>query len=170
MKEQKKKTPLSACHKNMRSMQSSKRIKNMICELESYRWNAVLLDEIWMLAKSKNFGDTSQTHVHGSKKYNNTHGVGMLLNKKWQQIIIDIEYISERAITTTIVVNHQRIKLMSVYFPHSKYADNHVEKCTENLRTTRIPATIVYRLLEEISSLHWGHDAELSVPMLVRTL
>ena len=42
--------------------------------------------------------------------------------------IIDTEYINERAITTTILVNRQHIKLMSVYFPHSKYADHHIEK------------------------------------------
>ena len=36
--------------------------------------------------------------------------------------------VNERAITTTIVVNRQRIKLMSVYFPHLGYADHHIEK------------------------------------------
>ena len=41
--------------------------------------------------------------------------------------INDTGYISERAFTTTIMVNHQRIKLMSVYFPHSVYADHHIE-------------------------------------------
>ena len=51
-----------------------------------------------------------------------------MLNKKWRQKVIDTEYISERAITTTIVVNHQRIKLMSVYFRRSGCADHHVEK------------------------------------------
>ena len=51
-----------------------------------------------------------------------------MLNKKWRQKIIDTEYISERAISTTIMVNHQRIKLMSVYFLQSVYADHHVEK------------------------------------------
>ena len=30
--------------------------------------------------------------------------------------------------STTIVVNRQRIKLMSVYFLHSRYADHHIEK------------------------------------------
>ena len=40
----------------------------------------------------------------------------------------DTEYISERAITTTITVNHQRIMLMSVNFLHSRYADHHVGK------------------------------------------
>ena len=49
------------------------------------------------------------------------------MNKKWRQRIIDT-VINERAITTTIVVNRQRIKLMSVYFSHSGYADHHIEK------------------------------------------
>ena len=51
-----------------------------------------------------------------------------MLNKRWRKRIIDTEYINERAITTTTLVNRQHIKLMSVYFPHSKYADHHIEK------------------------------------------
>ena len=51
-----------------------------------------------------------------------------MLNKRWRKRIIDTGYINERAITTTILVNQQHIKLMSVYFPHSKYADHHIEK------------------------------------------
>ena len=44
--------------------------------------------------------------------------VGIMLNKRWRQRIIDTEYINERAITTTILVNREHIKLMSVYlFP-----------------------------------------------------
>ena len=36
-----------------------------------------------------------------------------MLNKRWRQKIIDTEYISDRAISTMIVVNHQRIKLIA---------------------------------------------------------
>ena len=50
----------------------------------------------------------------GAGKYDNKHGVGIMLNKKWRQRIINTEYINERAITATIVVNRQRIRLMSV--------------------------------------------------------
>ena len=59
-----------------------------------------------------------------------------MLNKKWRHRIIDTEYINERTITATIVVNHQRIKLMSVYFSHSGYADQNVKKCTTRSRST----------------------------------
>ena len=58
-----------------------------------------------------------------------------MLNKKWRHKIIDTEYINERAITATIVVNHQRIKLMSVHFSHSGYADYHVENVLNNRET-----------------------------------
>ena len=64
----------------------------------------------------------------GAGKYDNKHGVGIMLNKKWRQRIINTESFNERAITATIVVNHQRIRLMSVYFSHSGYADHHIEK------------------------------------------
>ena len=68
-------------------------------------------------------GDTSQTHFHGIWKIRQ-----QTLNKSWRQRIIDTECTNERAITTTILVNRQHIKLMSVYFPHSKYAHHHIEK------------------------------------------
>ena len=51
-----------------------------------------------------------------------------MLNKRWRKRNIDTEYINERAIKTTILVNRQHIKLKSVYFPHSKNADHHIEK------------------------------------------
>ena len=39
----------------------------------------------------------------GARKYDNKHGLGLMLNKKWRQRIIATEYINERAITATIV-------------------------------------------------------------------
>ena len=50
------------------------------------------------------------------------------------KIIIATEYINGRATTATITVNHHRIKLMSVYFPHSGYADLHIEKMLQTNR------------------------------------
>ena len=112
--------------KNRRSTHSSERIEEMVCELEGYRWDALLLSETWRQAKK---WETRHKHIFmGAGRYDDKHGVGILLNKKWRQIIMDTEYINERAIATTIVVNRQRIKLMSVYFSHSKYADHHIEK------------------------------------------
>ena len=87
------------------------------CCVKTWRHDKV---EIW---------ETHHKHIFmGAGKYDNKHGVGIMLNNKWRQRMIDTEYINERAISTTIVVNRQRIKLMSVYCPHAGYADHHVEK------------------------------------------
>ena len=63
-----------------------------------------------------------------SRKIREQTRFGILLNKNWRERINDTEYINERAVTTTIMVNHHRIKLMSGYFYRSGYADHHTEK------------------------------------------
>ena len=61
-------------------------------------------------------------------RFENNHDVGILLRKTTRKKIQWTEYISERAIATLIEVNRQKVMLMSVYFPHTGYADHHVEK------------------------------------------
>ena len=114
--------------KNMRSMHSSEKIEELVTEHEGYRWDAILLSETWRHEPAE-LWETQHNHIFmGAGKYENKHGVGIMLNKKWRERIIDTDYINERAIKTTILVNRQHIDLMSVYFPHSKYADHHIEK------------------------------------------
>ena len=105
-----------------------KKIEELVTELEGYRWDAIILNETWRHEPAE-LWETHHKHIFmGAGKYDNKHGVGIMLNKRWRKRTIDTEYINERAITTTILVNRQHIKLMSVYFPHSKYTDHHVEK------------------------------------------
>ena len=87
-----------------------------------------MLGETWKHEPAE-LWETHHKHIFmGAGKYDNKHGVGIMLNKRWRKRIVGTEYINERAITPTILVNRQHIKLMSVHFPHSKYADHHIEK------------------------------------------
>ena len=109
-------------------MHSSDKIEELVTELEGYRWDTIFLNETWR-HKLAELWETHHKHIFmGAGKYDNKHGVGIMLNKRWRKSTIDTEYINERAITTTILENRQHIKLMSVYFHHSKYADHHIEK------------------------------------------
>ena len=91
-------------------------------------------------------------------------GVGILLNKKWRQRIIDTEYINERAITATIVVNRQRIKLMSAYFTHSGYADPSHRKMYKTIEkhTTNYKRYILF-IGRRLSMHNWDLDTEVDV-------
>ena len=106
----------------------------------------------------------------GAGKYENKHGVGIMLNKRWRKRIIDTEYINERAIKTTILVNRQHIDLMSVYFPHSKYADHHIEKMYKTIEKhmTNNKKVHSYHWLET-STLSWDQEKERNEKVLANT-
>ena len=106
----------------------------------------------------------------GAGKYDNKHGVGIMLNKRWRKIIIDTEYINERAIKTTILVNSQHIKLMSVYFPHSIYADHRIEKMYKTIEKHMLNNKNTFQSLEGTSVLSWDLEKERNVRVLASTL
>ena len=109
-------------------MKSNVRIDEMFSELQGCRWDAVLVSETWRPEKEE-IWETNRGHIIiFTEKFENQHGVAIVVNKKWKHKINWKGYISERAIATSITVNTQRITLMSVYMPHSGYADHHVEK------------------------------------------
>ena len=139
----------------MRTLHFSERIEEMVCELGGYRWNAILLSETWRHDRSE-IWKTPQTRFHGAGKYDIKHGVGIMLNKKWRQIIINTEYINGRAITATTVVNRQLIKLLSGYFHHWGNADHHIVKMYRTIeRSTLQIAKDTYLLLEGTSMQNW---------------
>ena len=81
--------------------------------------------------QSRDMGVKARLYM-GAGKFENKHGVGILLNKKWRKKSWT-EYIRERAIAAMITVNKQHIMLMSVYFPHTGYADHHVERAYKSI-------------------------------------
>ena len=63
---------------------------------------------------SQKFWRTHQRHIFlGAGNYENKHGLEFYWTRNGEKRINDTEYINERAITTTVMVNHHRIKLMS---------------------------------------------------------
>ena len=113
----------------MRSMHSSEKIKELVTELEGYRWDAILLNETWRHQQAE-LWETHHKHIFmGAEKHDNKHGVGIMLNKRWRKRIIDIEYINERAIKTTILVNRQHINFHECVLPTLEICGiTHVEK------------------------------------------
>ena len=75
------------------------------------------------------------------------------------------EYMNDRAIATSITVNKQLSTLMSVYFPHSGYADQHVEKVYKSIeKITKSSKTC--KLWEETSTLNLVAVLELNTSVL----
>ena len=144
----KKEVTFIILQKNMRSMHSSEKNEELVTELEGYRWDAILLSETWRHEPAE-IWETHHNHIFmGAGKYENKHGVGIMLNRRWRKRIVDTDYINERAIKTTILVNRRRIDLMSVYFTHSKYADHNVEKMYKTIEEAHAKQ-------QEMHPYHW---------------
>ena len=69
-----KDTKFIVLQKNVRSIHSSERIEELVCELEGYRWDAMLMSETWRPDKSE-IWETHQKHTFmGAGKNDNKHG------------------------------------------------------------------------------------------------
>ena len=71
-----------------------------------------------------------------SEKFANKHGVAILLNRRWKKRINWVQCACERVVAMSISVNRKPLVLMSVYMPHSGYADRHVEKVYNTIINT----------------------------------
>ena len=93
-----------------------------------------------------------------------------MLNKRWRKRIIDTDYINERAIKTTILVNRRRIDLMSVYFPHTRnMLITTSKRCTKLSRNTSQTTKSAFLSLVEISTLSWVQEKVRNVKVLANT-
>ena len=152
-------------------MHWSGKIEELITELEGYRGDATLLNETWRHEQTE-LWETCHKHIFmGAGKYDNKHEVWIIFNKIWRKRIIDIEYINERVITTTILISRQHIKLMSMYFPDSKYADHHIEKMYKTIEKHMLNnKKNTFQSLEKTSILSWDMQKERNVRVLASTL
>ena len=126
-KEELQRTTFTVLQKDMRSMSTNDRLDELIKELHQVDWDVILISETWR--QNKEVWETQQGHIMvESGQFINKHGVAILLNKRWKNQIKWVHCESERIVAMSISVNNHPIVLMSVYMPHSGYADHHVEK------------------------------------------
>ena len=147
--------------KNMRSMHSRERIEEMVCELEGYRWDALWLCETWRHEQAEICETSQTTHFHGIWKVRQQTRSRNYFEQK-VEAKNHRHWMHQRAC--------QRIKLMSVYFSHSGYADHHIEKCTKRSRNTLQIAKDTFLKLVETSMLNWDLITEMNVIVLADTL
>ena len=130
-----KKAIFVVLQENTRSLSSNERLEEMFSEIHKVERDAILIPETWR--QSKEIWETQQGHIMvESGKFTNKHGVAILLNKRWKNRINWIQCACERVVAMSISVNRQPLVLMSVYLPHSGYADHHVEKVYKTILKT----------------------------------
>ena len=129
----------------------------------STEWNV----ETWT---GRAMGDTSQPHFHRCWEIREQTRSWNHAEQKVEKRIIDTDYINERAIKTTILVNRRRIDLMSVCFPHTRNIRTTTSKrCTKLSRNTCQTTKSASLSLVVISTLSWDLVKDRNVKVLAST-
>ena len=88
----------------------------------------------------ESWGDATRTHVHGAGKFENSMESHFCSTRSVENVNWT-DYISERALATSITIHEQLVLFMSVYFPHFVCADPHfraIEKYTKSKKAIQI--------------------------------
>ena len=89
---------------NVVVLNSSERTEELTQEVVGCRWDALLISETCRSNKAE-IWETQQGHTFmGAGKFENKHGVGIVVNKKWQKRLKGTDCINERAIATSITL------------------------------------------------------------------
>ena len=79
---QEKEVTFMVLQKSVRLLNSSDRVEELIREVQGCRWDALLICDSWRPEKAE-IWETRQGHMYmGAGKFENKHGVGILLNEK----------------------------------------------------------------------------------------
>ena len=92
----------------------------------------------------------------GARKFENKHGVGILLNKMWRKKTQWTEYINERVIATLITINKQNNNVDECLLLHTGYADQHVENFFRTIKEFTKPKKNIHLWVETSTlNLSW---------------
>ena len=114
--------------KNVRALTSEERIRELLFELNSVQWDFVFLTETWRMETREILQLQTGEIFCGSGSENATRGVGFVVNKRWARNLKQFQCIDERVAFMDISADGTDYRLIVTYFPHSGYADYHVER------------------------------------------
>lgn len=128
-----RKPRLIAYFKNVRGFADDCRLDELMHELQPVHWDVVLLNETMRMQKEE-LWESEYGHIFaGSGHDTPIRGVGILLHKRWKPFIVRFKAVSERVAYIDVVRKGFKLRVVTAYFPHSGYADHHVQEVCDAL-------------------------------------
>ena len=113
--------------KNVQSLQADTREQELLAELRTITWDAVLLSETWREKKQERW-QTEDGHMFcgaGGKK--GEKGTAILLHRRWARGFRAFHAVSERCCAMDANIEGRKLRLIAAYMPHCGYDDEDVE-------------------------------------------
>ena len=119
--------------KNVQSLQTDAREKELLEELGCFDWDIVLLNETWR-SQAQERWTTDEGHMFcGASGEEQCRGVAILVNRRWVRGYKAFLRVSDRLCAVDIKIDGRTFRFISAYFPHGGYEDEEVEAMYSNL-------------------------------------
>eukprot|EP00959_Pyramimonas_sp_CCMP1952_P228994 4788395-Pyramimonas_sp.AAC.1 len=125
--------PLVVLHKNIRGLTCDDRFSELLLELATCEWDAILINETMRPANNEMFTVEGGHMYAGSGGGSYKHGVGILLHARWVHCFKQFVPVSSRIAYMDIRGNMLRMRFVTAYFPHRKYPDRTVQEVYDEL-------------------------------------
>ena len=162
---------LHVYQKNARGLTNDGRIEEMMKELIDVKWDILILNETWR-TEAREYFEMAEGHIFAGAGYpKHQRGVAIIVHRRWAKSILNFVAINERAAFLDINFNIYRMRVVAAYFPHSKYADIHVQEVYNTLSSLRREAKAKkYRfLIGADCNAEAGSRTEFDDPLVVGT-
>ena len=120
---------LQLWHKNARGLRDEDRLYELLLKLLLVDWDFVCINETWREAERELFTTFDDHLFAGSGCAGCARGVAFIVNQKWVPFVSSFNRVNERGAYIDITCErlHLRLRIATAYFPHSGYADQHVQ-------------------------------------------
>ena len=127
--------------KNARSLTNDTKLNELEAELEHFDWDFILITETWRTQTEELFTMTSGHLFCGSGSSSGTRGVAIIMHKRWAKYLKQFTCVDDRVAFIDVTVHGKSYRLAAVYFPHSGYADKHIQRMYTILSELHLDAT-----------------------------
>ena len=100
----------------------------LMAELDTTEWNAVLLNETWREKKEELWSTPSGHLFCGAGGTVGERGVGIILHKNIARGFRSFHAVSERLCAVDVDIDGVKARLICVYMPHSNYDNIFIEE------------------------------------------
>ena len=155
--------------RNLQSLRTETRFEQFVLELDLLEyWDVLMLNETWRESATEmiEFGDGHLFLGRGGTKGH--AGVAFILHKRWKTRLKAFKPISDRVDYLGLNIHGRKLRLVSLYMPHSDYPDTSVQVVYDTLSGWRHEARQLRRRLlvfgdwnAEVGQRAVGEDPEI---------
>ena len=115
-------------HKNARSLTNDAAVDLLVQELSDVQWDVVALNETWRTEKREYWVTEPGEHIFAAPGHDSpTRGVAFLVHKQHARRIRRFKAVNERIAYIDVDIGKHSLRIITAYFPHGGYGDQHVQ-------------------------------------------